>query len=57
MANSEGLCGNNGDEYGNSFVEVLQKYYAYSYEHLTVRRLIIDPSDFTGYDFIEAIIL
>jgi len=57
MVNSEGPCGNNGDEYGNTFVQVLQRYYSYSFEHLTVRRFEIHNSDFNNYDFIEAIIM
>lgn len=31
MVNSEGPCGNEGDEYGNRFSQVLSRYYSYSY--------------------------
>jgi len=30
LVNTEGPCEKQGDEYGNTFMEILTKYYAYS---------------------------
>lgn len=39
LANHEGSCGTYGDVYGNFIPHLLQKYYALTYEDLTILKL------------------
>ena len=62
LVNSEGPCEKEGDEFGNTFDQILSRYYAYSYQDVNVLKFefALQPDHaivLDGYALIEQILI
>lgn len=61
IVNIEGPCEKTGDEYGNTFQEVLERYYAYSFSDLEVLKFEFIINDYwimlDGHSMVEQILM